>query len=241
MDRITRMSPRSKARVAGVFDFLEGLMAVPGQVLIPGMLVVSGDAATTANNILGNELLFRVAFTAALLAVAFHIVWTLLFYELFKPVNPTISLLAAFVGLVGIAVQAVSAVFQGAPLVVLQSNGPFTAAQPQELALLLLDVRMEAFNIYIAFFGLWCVLTGYLIFKSTFMPRMIGVLEVMSGLCWLTNLWPPLANALFPSITGPLSAPGEFSVQLWLLIFGVNAQRWMDQAGAAGPADARTL
>ncbi len=236
---ISAMSPRAKARVAGAFDFLEGLFASSGQVFIPGMVLVSGNAALTASNILEKELVFELAFTAGLLAVAFHVVWTLLFYDLFKPVSRTISLLAAFVSLVGIAVQAVSALFQFAPLVILHGEGAlsaFSTEQLQALSLLSLNMRIQAFNIYIAFFGVWCVLTGYLVFSSTFMPRIIGVLEAISGLCWMTFFWPPLGTALFPAITGPLSAPGELSLQLWLLIFGINSQRWLEQANAAGIA-----
>jgi len=109
-------SPRFKARVAGLFELLEALTSGFGQVIVPGMLVVSGDAAATAANILAHELSFRLCFVAALIAVACHIAWTLLFYELFKPVNRSVSLLAAFLSLVAIAVQAFSSLFQLAGL-----------------------------------------------------------------------------------------------------------------------------
>jgi hypothetical protein len=220
-----------------LFDFLEGLASSVGQVFIPGMLLVAGDAAATAANILSHELLFKLSFSAALIAVGCHIAWTFLFYELFKPVNQKMSLLAAFVGLVGIATQAFSTIFQYAPLVILQSgasSSAFNTPQLQALAQTFLELRLQAFNTYIAFFGLWCVLTGYLIYRSAFMPRIIGVLEAISGVCWLTFLWPPLVDLLFPTFTGTLAAPGELSLQLWLIFFGVNAQRWTKQAQGAG-------
>ncbi len=122
MERIAEASPRFKARMAGVFYVLEGLASVLGEFVILGRIVVPGNAAATANNILAHEPLFRLGIAAALFAVAFHIVVTVLFYDLFKPVSRSFSLLAAFVLLVAIAVQAVSSLFQLAPLVVWEAG-----------------------------------------------------------------------------------------------------------------------
>jgi hypothetical protein len=108
MDRIAEVSPRFKARVAGVLEALEGLTSAYGQVVVLGKLVVAGSAAATAANILGHERLFWLGFVSSLLGVVFHIAWVSLFYELFKPVNKSISLLAAFVGLLVCAMQALS-------------------------------------------------------------------------------------------------------------------------------------
>jgi hypothetical protein len=99
-DQIAEASPRFKARMAGVFEILEGLTSAFGQVFVLGKLIVSGDAAATAANILGHERLFWLGFVSSLIGVACHIAWTLLFYELLKPVNRSLSLLAAFVGIV---------------------------------------------------------------------------------------------------------------------------------------------
>src|SRR5262245_46269337 len=93
-------SPRLKARVAGVFQLLEGPTSAGGQVVILGSLVVAGNAAATAANILANQSLFLLGFTASLLGVVFHVAWALLFYELFRPVNRTIASLALCVILV---------------------------------------------------------------------------------------------------------------------------------------------
>src|SRR5262249_44952700 len=136
--RAAEASPRIKARMAGVLYLLEGLPAVFQQVVI-SRLIVSGDAAATAANVQANELLFRVCFAAALLAVAFHIAYTVLFYDLFRPVNRTIALLAAAVSLVACALQASATLFQFVPLLVLGgggSSGAFTQEQGQGLALL---------------------------------------------------------------------------------------------------------
>jgi len=236
MERIAEASPRLKARMAGVFELLEALTSGFGQVIVPGMLVVAGNAKATTANILAHGLLFRLSILAALIGVACHIAWIFLFYELFKPVNRSLSLLAAFVGLVAIAIQACSSLFQVAPLIVMEAGQSFSAFnvdQLQALTLMSLRFSARAFNTYLAFFGIWCVLMGYLIFRSTFMPRIIGVLEAFAGLCWLTFLWPPLGHYLSP-YNQVLSAPGELSLMLWLLVMGVNSQRWKAQARAAG-------
>src|SRR5262249_6703590 len=151
--------------------------AVFQQVVI-ARFVVPGDAAATAANVLANETLFRLWFAAALLAVACHVAYTVLFYDLFKPVNRSIALLAASVSLVACALQAFAALFQLAPLLLLGGDSPLGASQgqAQALALLSLDLHAQAFNIYLIFFGLWLIPTGYLIFRSTFFPRVIGAL-----------------------------------------------------------------
>src|ERR1700675_3282660 len=116
------MSPRFKARMAGVFQPLEAVTAAFGEVIVPGRLVVSGNAAATAGNILGHERLFWLGFASSLIGVACHIVWALLMYVLLKPVNRSLSLLAAFFILVGCAMQAFTSLLYLAPLVTLKSS-----------------------------------------------------------------------------------------------------------------------
>ena len=229
-------SPQVKARMAGVFQLLEALTAGSGQVLVLGRLVVAGNAAATAANILGHGRLFWLGFASSLIGVACHIAWALLMYELLKPVNRSLSLLAAFVILVGCAIQALTSLFYLAPLLILQGGGSlsaFTAEQLQALALMFVKMNTYAFDIYLVFFGFWCILIGYLIFRSTFLPRVMGVLLAISGLGWVTYLSPPLANRLWPFIA-TASAFGEIPLELWLMVMGVNAQRWKEQASAAG-------
>src|ERR1043165_8066270 len=115
-------SPSRLARLAGLFALLEALTSGFGQVIVPKMVTVPGDAAATATSLLAHGLLFRLSVVAGLIGVACHIVWTLLLYELFKPVSRRLSLLAAFFSLVAIAMQAVSSIFQQAPLVVLEGG-----------------------------------------------------------------------------------------------------------------------
>jgi hypothetical protein len=233
MERIAEASPRFKARMAGVFEVLEGMTSAFGQVFVLGRLVVFSDAAATAANILGHQPLFWLGFVSSLIGVACHIAWTLLFYELFKPVNRSLSLLAAFVGLVVCGLQALTSLLYLAPLLILQggsSVSAFTAEQLQALALIFLKLNAYAFEIDLVFFGFWCVLAGYLIFRSTFLPRILGVLLAIDGLGWATYMYPPLACYLFPFIAAA-SALAEIPLQLWLVVTGVNPQRWKEQAG----------
>ncbi len=110
----------------------------------------------------------------------------------------------------------------------------FTTAQLQELALKFLNLNAQAFDLYLVFFGVWCILIGYLIFRSIFMPRILGILLAISGLGWAMFLAPPLAHHLFPYIAAA-SALGEIPLQFWLFVFGVNDQRWHEQAGSSMP------
>jgi hypothetical protein len=179
MQRIAEASPRSKARVAGVLYFLSLLTAVFGES-------VGG----------------RVGFAAGEIAVSGMLAMTLLFYDIFKPVNRSLALLAASINLVGLAFEA-------------------------------LRWNPRGVDIALVFVGLQHLLIGYLIFRSTFLPRILGVLMAFAGLGWLTYLSPALANYLSPyNLASGLL--GEGSVYLWLLVTGVNGQRWKAQASAAG-------
>jgi len=233
-ERMTETSLRLKARAAGVFYvliFLTGGLAA----FVGGRLVVSGDTAATANNILAHQPFFRLHFAAELIMTACTVVVTALFYDLFKPVNRNLSLLAAFFSLVGCAIQALSYVFDLAPLVVLGGARyltVFKVEQLQALALMFLKLGAQAVNICLVFFGFYCLLIGYLILRSTFLPRILGVLMAFAGLAYLTFLAPPLAKYLSPYILAP-GVLGEGSLTLWLLVMGVNVQRWKEQASAA--------
>ena len=235
-DRIAEGSPRFKARMAGVFQLLEALTATFPGLFVLGRLVVSGNGAATAANILGHGRLFWLGFASSLIGVACHIAWALLMYELLKPVNRSLSSLAAFVILVGCAIQALTSLLYLAPLLILQdgsSLSAFTVEQLQALALMFVKLRTYAFDVYLVFFGFWCILIGYLIFRSTFLPRVLGVLLAISGLGWVTYLSPPLANHLWPFIA-TASALGEIPLEFWLIVMSVNVQRWKEQASAAG-------
>ncbi|HEY6331214.1 MAG TPA: DUF4386 domain-containing protein [Blastocatellia bacterium] len=227
METITTASPQMKARMAGLFYLLTFLVGVAFAVA-NGKLYVPGDPAATAANILAHPHLLGLGFAADVIVVACYIAVTALFYELFAPVSSGISRLAAFFSLVGCAIQGASCLFDLAPQVVLSGKSylsVFKLEQLQALSLMPLGLHAQAFNICFAVFGFYCVLIGYLAFRSTFLPRVIGVLMMFGGLCWLTFLFPPLASALSPYIRIP-GIIGEGSLTLWLLVMGVNVQRW---------------
>jgi hypothetical protein len=236
--RTAGVSPRAMARMAGVLYAVEGTGSVIGGAYFRDKYLVPGNAAATASAILANEPLFRFGFAAGLLAVAFHLAYTVLFYDLFRPVSRIIALFAAVVSVAACALQAFASLFQLAALLVVgggSSTSGFTAGQMQDLALLLLNMNGQAFNIYLIFFGLWLIPTGYLIVRSTFFPRIIGALLMLDGLGWVTYLWPPLASTLYPVIA-VVAAFGELPLLVWLLVVGVNERRWKEQASAAGAA-----
>jgi len=230
--RMAEASPRFKARMAGVSYLLGALTSVLGQMVVLGMLVEPGSATATAANILSHEPLFRLGFVSSLMTVPFHLMWAVLFYGLFRPVNKSVSLLSGLVMLVACTMWALSSLLHLAPLVVLQSKSSLSAFAPEQLqalALMLLKLNARAYDLGLVFFGFWCVLIGYLIFRSTFMPRIIGALEVLAGMGYLTLLWHTLAHYLYPYNLA-LAGPGEISLMLWLLVKGVNEQRWKEQA-----------
>lgn len=227
-------SPRLTARMAGVFQLLEGFAATYPQVVILDKLVVSGNATVTAANILRHEPLYLFGFALIACGVVFHIVWAFLLYELLRPVSRSISLLALLVILVGCAIQSISGLMYLAPLLILEAGGSlsaFTTDQLQALAYVFVRLNNYAFDLYMVFFGVWCVMVGSLIFRSTFMPRVLGLLLMISGLGWMMYLSPWFAISIFPFIAAA-SALGEIPLELWLLVKGVNAQRWHEQAAA---------
>ena len=234
--RIADASPRRKARITGVFYLLTILAGIFAQGFVSGKLVVDGDAAATATNILAHRDLFHLGFAVYLIEMACQVAMTALFYHLLKPAGGSVSLLAAFLGLAGCVIKTFSRVFFIAPLLVLGGThylSAFSAEQLQALALLFLTVNDLGAAIALVFFGFYALLTGYLVIRSTFLPRILGVLGIIGGVGWLSFLYPPLGYRLFP-IIAVLGLLGSGAKILWLLVFGVNEQRWKEQASAAG-------
>ena len=198
-------------------------------------IVVSNDAAATATNILAHPDLFRLSFVGNLLGTVCYIVVTALFYQLFKPVNRSVSLVAAFISLVGCAMGAVSCGLNLMPAALL--SGPaYVSAFPTEqlhgLAYMFVKASGLAYATGMILFGFYCVLIGYLTFRSTFLPRIVGALFALAGLGWLTFLSPSLGTAL-SSVTMLTGLIGEGSLGVWLLLKGVDVQRWQETANAA--------
>lgn len=238
-DRIEKASPRLKARLAGLL-YLIVMVATGYDIFVLFKLMAPGDAAATAHNILSSEQVFRQGFAADVLAGPCYIGVTLFLYELLRPVNRSISLLAAFLSLVATGIGGANMVTLIAPLVLL-GGAPYLAAftpdQLQALALAFLKLHALGYQISVVFFAFYMILLGWLIVGSTFLPRLIGVLLVIESACALiysfsTFLAPAFAARLFPAILAP-GILGEGSLTLWLLLVGVNAAKWKEQAGAA--------
>lgn len=232
---IRETSPLLKARIIGVLYLITIVTGIFAQGFVSERLVVSSDAVATATNIQTHKVLYELGFTFYLIEMACQIAVTALFYDLFKPVNGSVSLVAAFLGLAGCVIKMVSRLFYIAPLLVVGGAhylNVFDQKQLQALALLFLKVNDRGAGIALAFFGFYALLTGYLIIRSTFLPRILGVLSVVGGLGWLTFLYPPLGYRLFLYLAA-FGILGAAALILWLLVFGVNEQRWREQARAA--------
>ncbi|MGB8851085.1 MAG: DUF4386 domain-containing protein, partial [Candidatus Acidiferrales bacterium] len=195
MDRIAEASPRLKARITGVFYLVTILTGIFSQGFVSGRLVVDGDAAATATNILAHRGLFQLGFAVYLIEMACQIAMTALFYDLLKPAGRSVSLVAAFLGFAGCVIKTFSRVFFISALSILGGAhylSVFSAEQLKALALLFLNVNDHGAAMALVFFGFYALLTGYLIIRSTFLPRILGVLSVIAGLGWLSFLYPPL-------------------------------------------------
>jgi len=236
MERFAEPSPRLKARIIGVFYLLTILTGIFAQGFVSGRLVVDGDAAATATNILTHRGLFQWGFAVYLIEMACNVAMTALFYDLLKPAGRSVSLLAAFLGLTGCVIKTFSRVFFIVPLFVL-GGAPylsvFSVEQLRALALLFLKVNDRGAGVALVFFGFYALLTGYLIIRSTFLPRILGVLSVVGGLGWLSFLYLPLGHRAFPYVA-VFVLLGAAALIVWLLVFGVNEQRWKEQASAVG-------
>jgi len=235
MESSPDVSPRFLARMAGVCQLLEAITATLGQVIIPHRLAVTDNPAATAANILGNARLYLCGFASSVLAVIFHVAWAFLMYDLLKPLHRRIATFATFVMLMGCAMLAVTGLLYIAPLLVLtggSSWSAFTTEQSQAMAAMFLRLNAYAFDIHTVFFGFWCLLIGYLIYKSTFLPRILGVLFALAGLAWMLYLSPRFAVRLFPVIAA-VSAIGEVPLEMWMIFAGLDEARWKEQASAA--------
>jgi hypothetical protein len=242
MERMAEASPRFQPRITGVVYLLFFLTAILDEAFleqagISGIRAASGDAAAIANKIMAHEASFRAGFALGLISIACYVALTALFYQLFKPVSRSLSLLAAFFSLMGLAIQAFASLFQLAPLVV-SGGSPylsvFKVEQLHALALLFLQWNAQALSVGLVFDGLFLLLIGYLILRSTFLPRILGVLVALAGVGWLTYLFPPLAHNLSPYIQ-VLGILAEGSLMLWLLVMGVNEQRKQGRANKRKP------
>ena len=228
---MSQTSPRLLGRIIALLILIIIVTGIFAQSFVSDRLITSGDAATTARNILANQGLYRLGFTVFLIEMVAQVAQTALWYVLLRPVNRTIAVTGAFIDLAGGVMKTFARVFYIAPLGVLLSPAlrGFTPEQVESIALVLLQINNRGAATAVAFFGFSITLRGYLIFRSTFMPRWLGVLTLISGLGWLTYLYPPLGSRAFlPVVLFTLLSLALMIV--WLLFFGVSEEKWNDCA-----------
>ncbi len=243
-EQFVDISPRAKARIAGVLYLIIIVGGIFAQIGVRDRLVVSGDAVATAHNIVAHELLYRLGFAVEVFYLLCNVPLTILLYDLFKVVNTKLAMVMLLFSAVGTAVEGVSLLAHYAPLVFLGKGSylsAFTTAQLQTAAYVSLRMFDYGFMITLSFFGFFCLILAYLIFRSTFFPRVIGGLLAIQGALYLTNSFahfiaPSVGARVFPFLA--VSGIAEVSVCLWLLVVGVNVQRWKEQAGLLTPPSA---
>jgi hypothetical protein len=218
----------------GLLFLLTILAGVFAQGFVSERLIVFSDAGATANNILMHRGLYQLGFTVYLIEMACQIASAALWYILLRPVNRSLALTAAFIELTGCIIKTAGRVCFIAPLFVL--GGPaslkgFSPEQLQSIALILLKVNDYGAAMALVFFGFSTPLNGYLIFRSNFLPRWLGVLSMIAGAGWLTFLYPPLGYRAFPFIA-LLGLIGAAATIFWLLVFGVDEEKWKAQVAA---------
>ncbi|GAA4622747.1 DUF4386 domain-containing protein [Actinoallomurus vinaceus] len=236
MDSVAGASPRGLARIAGglyLINIVAGAFAIG---IVRAMLFVP-DPEATVHNLQTHEFLYRSSLVAHILVTVTNVPLAMIFYELFKVVNRRLALLDAFFTLVATAIEAAGILNQFASPVLLGGR-PYTnavpAAQLHALAYLPSDLSGIDYDIYTVFFGLDIICVGYLLLRSTFLPRAIGVLMAIDGVSYLVNsvadlLAPGFAARLVPWIQLPIIL-GEGSLCLWLLVVGLDAERWRMRA-----------
>ena len=241
-------SPRVLSRIAGVLYLIIIAGGLYGEAFIRGRLIVPGDAAATAANLRSLEPLWRLGIASEFFMLACTTCLAVILYVLLRPVSRDLALLAVSFNLVSIAVEAANEQQLLAALFPLGSAAYLGAFRPEQLdamASLSLQSYAHGFGVSLIFFGCECIVAGYLIFRSGYLPRVLGVLMALAGTCYLINSFalfvaPAVASRLFPAILLPAFV-GELSLCLWLLVKGVNVERWKARAGASPtPAAAAT-
>jgi len=230
--------PVRTARLAGLaylYIIFAGLFAEIG---VRGRLVDYNDPAGTAANILGSELLYRVGFVTELIMTGADILVALCLYRLLMVVDRHVSLAGMVFRLISAAIAGTKALFFLMPLILLHmttETSGFSADELASLSVLSLRLHGQAFNISLVFFGIDCLIIGWLIWKSGFLPRLIGAGIVVAGVCYLVTslmifLTPALASAGWFMLLFLPCLIAEAALALWLTVRGIRVEAWSDRA-----------
>jgi hypothetical protein len=234
--RSVESSPQLYARIGGVLYLMLIGLGIFGQV-VKEKVIVSGDAAATAANLTSMETLWRFGIAFEFLALICVTALAMIYFVLLKPVNKELNLLATFLRMIGIAVETVAALNLATALFPLGNAAYLKAFTPEQLygmATLAIKSHSYGYTLALLFFGFTFLFHGRLIFRSGFLPKVLGLMIQIGGACYLTNsfiffLAPSLSGVLFPWILLPCFV-AELSLALWLLFKGVNVQRWKERA-----------
>ena len=232
-DRSREFSPQTYARVAGVLYLINIVAGVVGEIFIRNSMIVTGNAAATAANIASSPELWRIGVAGDLIMHGTDIPLMMIFYVLFKRVNKNLALMAMLFTIIQTASAVANKMNLMLPLF-LSANAAylnvFTPDQLHALAYVAIKAHGQGFGIALIFFGFECLITGYLIFKSGFLPKILGLAIQVAGACYLINsfamiLAPAVADFMFPAILLPCFF-AELALCLWLLVKGVDVPKW---------------
>ncbi len=231
--RTSGVSPRALSRLGGALYLVIIVVGLFDEAYVRGTIIVPGDAAATAARLRAMESLWRAGIAAEMLLLVCAVALLWILYVLLRPVSRDLALLATLFNVVSITTEAVvtldllAATFPLGNAGYLRAFGP---GQVEALATLALRGHGPGFGVSLIFFGCFCLVVGYLIVRSGYMPKAVGVLMALAGACYLVNSFallvsPRLAGRLFPAILAPAFI-GELSLCLWLLVKGVSEDRW---------------
>ena len=226
------ISDKNTARIAGFCYLIVIATGMFSEVFVRQALSVPNDSLATAHNIQTNEMLYRWGFVADLINFVVGIPTIVIIYHFFKKSNKIITQIAMAFVIIQTAIIAVNLLNQITPLLLLSNDTYLNSFQENQLAtlsLLSLTIQSQGYGIGLVFFGFYCILIGYVLFKSNALPKIIGVAYAIAGLCYLINSFTMLLskgfiNPLFLYLAIPIFI-GELSLCLWLLIKGIDTSK----------------
>ena len=233
MNAIEEMNPKKTARVAGFLYMLLIPLGVFGMLYVPNTLFVPGDVPTTISNIMANQTLFRSSIVIALLTQVVQIFVVLYLYKVLKPVNKNHAVLMVVFILVAVPIAMLNELNQFVVLLLLNGSDYltiFSSDQIQALVALFLDLRHTGINIAQIFWGLWLFPMGYLVFKSGFLPKIIGAFLIVACFGYLADSFIFFFAPNFGITFSEFTFLGEAMITFWLLIKGVDVEEWKKRA-----------
>lgn len=231
-DRISEASPLVYARIAGVLYLIITVAAIVAHYYVPSNLIVPGDAATTANNIMASESLFRLGIGSEFVVLLSEIVLSVILYVLFRPVSRTLSLVAAVSRLAMTTIHGINLLNYFFVLLLLSGAeylAVFNTDQLYALVSLFLDAHGYGFTIGIGFLTLHVFVLSYLIYTSGYFPRILGILFLLAGVGYLVDSFSLMLLPGYETTPAFLALPiavAEIAFPLWLLIKGVDVEGW---------------